>query len=140
MRFEFLPDVLTPNLSFCRSLRSCDMDVLYHGSASGSAFDSLGARSWGETRQAASLRKNLLKLPRARPTVLRRWTRTVASQLHRPPLRRQAKGAETPLGGPHAARPEGEGCECRHKELLDCESAPVARSAPNARIQSGRHR
>jgi hypothetical protein len=39
MRRHFWFEVLSPNLSFCRSLRSCDMDVLYHGSVGRMAAD-----------------------------------------------------------------------------------------------------
>jgi hypothetical protein len=63
MRRHFWFEVLSPNLSFCRSLRSCDMDVLYHGSAS--SFRTGLVRLCHvarETDQAASLQKVFLKV------------------------------------------------------------------------------
>src|SRR5260370_12516179 len=98
MRPHFRLEVLIPSFSFRRSLRSCDMDFLYHEWRRG--LPRL-PRAQRETRLAASL-PVIFKPPPEAPTAGRRSYGTPASAPRRPPSHPPGNPLETPPPEPPA--------------------------------------
>src|ERR1700733_220417 len=120
MRLQFRFDVLIPCLAFCRCLRSCDMQFLYHDIV--------------QTEVA------LIKPPRATPTAARRLPDTAASAPRHPPSHRRVGLAETPHVEPRAFLQADGACACHHRASTNSESALASQSAPIAHTRSIRHR
>src|ERR1039458_745773 len=137
-RLHFALKVLVPNLSCCRSLRSCDIRFLYHERREGARpifFGRSGRR--GKPRLYGKL---VFNPPLGGLRAARQSPGIAASAPRRPPSHPPTHRAETPPAEPRAAPPADAECASHHKASSNSGSDPVAQLVPTSHTQSIHHR